>query len=198
VDADCVPPTELRLLQSMAVARRPRCWLACHAAPLMRFSAPTALAGGGVHLRRARRRSGRHAASRACLTRYVPSSGFRPSRRFAPPMDHTPKRATRPPARRFSGGSAHGVPDPTELSPRPEPWRLSTPAAFLPFATRSRVARSDAPASMKRWGAIVRAGRVERDFKALLPGARALLRLRKSAAGSRVLRRAPGGRPHGP
>lgn len=46
-------------------------------------------------------------------------------------------RAPLPPARRISGGSAHGVPDPAELSPRPEPWRLSTPVAFLPFATRA-------------------------------------------------------------
>jgi hypothetical protein len=33
------------------------CWLACHAAPLMRFLAPSARASGGVHLPR-RRRSG--------------------------------------------------------------------------------------------------------------------------------------------
>jgi len=42
-----------------------------------------------------------------------------------------------PPARRISGGSAHGVPDPSELSPRPEPRRLSALVAFLPFACRT-------------------------------------------------------------
>lgn len=54
------------------------------------------------------------------------------------------------PADHVSGRSAHGVPHPSELSPRPEPWRLSTPVAFLPFATHSRVVRSLHRRSMER------------------------------------------------
>jgi len=56
--------------------------------------------------------------------RYVPSPGF-----FTL---STACSSTACPAL-FHAGSAHGVPCPSELSPRPEPWCLSTPRAFLPF-----------------------------------------------------------------
>ena len=53
------PPTEYYRLPATALM------VACHAAPLMRFVAPSALSTCRVH------------STRACLTRYVPPPGFR-------------------------------------------------------------------------------------------------------------------------
>jgi hypothetical protein len=66
---------------------------------------------------------------------------------------------------------AHGVPNPSELFPRPEPWRLSAPCAFLPStaATGRRPARpSGLQIPVREVG---QRGAYRSGFKALLPGA---------------------------
>jgi hypothetical protein len=87
---------------------------ACLAAPLLRFAAPSAQSIQRVHL------------TRACLTRYVPPTGFHTLLTAYSSLDY--------PAL-FHAGALLEFLVPSELSPRPEPERLS--ASRCPLAVHS-------------------------------------------------------------
>jgi hypothetical protein len=149
----------------MTVARRPRrVWLACHAAPLMRFVAPAAHAGGGVHLRRAA--AGAAASSVPGLPRPVRSVPRVSTLSTACASHRLPAVFQAGALMEFLTLQSFLLVRSRDASRRPLPSCHSPPAAESPGHCTG--------APWNACGAALRTGGVERGFKALLPGASAL------------------------
>jgi hypothetical protein len=131
----------------MTVARRPR--IACG----MRRGASHEVLGSCSTIQRVESTVASIARchARGLPSRFVPSSGF-----FTL---STACSSTACPAL-FRAGSAHGVPRPSELFPRPEPWHLSVPCCLLAIHHHRRVGRRLHRRTAVLIGAAARTGEV--------------------------------------